>query len=335
MRQTGPESAKSYQRRKAGGFFDRYLSGANILDIGYKGGDPANLPVVEHAVGVDRDFPGYDGLHLPFPDLSQDTVFSSHCYEHIGDYRAALCDWYRVLRVGGYMVIIIPHKYLYERKSTIPSLFNPDHKRFYTPAALLREVEDSLPVNGFRVRHLADNDAGFDYRVPSGQHAVGCYEIELVIQKIMRPPQSDSFELSPARQSQIEEINRLVIESVRNIAAGLLSIEEARNIITRLVYFPTFETIRSAVASRQEIGNEQELRAILKQLLGAVNFDDAFYRARYPDIEAALRNGVIQSAIAHFIAHGYFEGRAFQQDPAYFARVAHGIEIAAPLRSSQ
>src|SRR5207244_794639 len=123
MRNIGPEAARSYQRRVDSGFVKKYLSGKNILDIGYRGEDQTS----------------------------------------------------------------VPHKYLYERKSTPPSLFNPDHKRFYTAASLLREFEESLPPNGFRIRHLAENDFGFDYATPIGEHARGCYEIELVVEKIHRP----------------------------------------------------------------------------------------------------------------------------------------------------
>jgi predicted SAM-dependent methyltransferase len=53
---------------------------------------------------------------LPFPDASQDTVFASHVLEHIEDWAASLVDWYRVLKIGGYMVIAVPHRDLYERK---------------------------------------------------------------------------------------------------------------------------------------------------------------------------------------------------------------------------
>jgi hypothetical protein len=34
---------------------------------------------------------------------------------------------------------------------------------------------------------LIDNDAGYDYSIPPDQHPAGCYEIELVIQRIQQP----------------------------------------------------------------------------------------------------------------------------------------------------
>jgi len=52
---------------------------------------------------------------------------------------------------------------------------------------LICEFEESLVPNSYRVRHLADNDRDFDYRIDPGAHSSGCYEIELVIEKIARP----------------------------------------------------------------------------------------------------------------------------------------------------
>ena len=126
-------------------------------------------------------------FRLPFSDHSQDAVYSSHCLEHILDYRSALREWYRVLKIGGYLVIAVPHHFLYERRRQLPSHWNRDHKRFYTPGNLLREIEDALEPNTYRVRHLADNDFGFDYSIPPREGAVGCQEIELVLEKLKKP----------------------------------------------------------------------------------------------------------------------------------------------------
>ena len=74
------EAGKSYARRVKTGFFERYCSGPVVLDIGFQGyGNPQSNPVLPGAVGVDLDFPGYDGLRLPFDDGTVDTIFSSHC----------------------------------------------------------------------------------------------------------------------------------------------------------------------------------------------------------------------------------------------------------------
>jgi len=182
------EAGKSYCRRVRTGFFDRYCSGNVVLDVGYCGYDnPARKAALPDAIGIDLDFPDYDGLQLPFADASVDTVFSSHCLEHVENEGEAIREWFRVLKVGGFLVCFVPHQVLYEKRRSLPSRWNADHKRFYTPASLIRAVEDALPVNSFRLRHLKDNDAGFDYALGPELHSQGCYEIELVIEKIGRP----------------------------------------------------------------------------------------------------------------------------------------------------
>jgi SAM-dependent methyltransferase len=182
------EAGRSYQRRRQSGFFDKYCKGDLVLDVGFSGYDnPAGLAALPDAIGIDLDFPGYDGIRLPFEDGSVDCVFSSHCLEHILADHAALRDWYRVLKVGGFIVCLVPHQGLYEKKKYLPSRFNGDHKRFYTPSSLLRSVEEALTLNSYRIRHLCDNDEGFNYNIAPETHSDGAYEIELVIEKIEKP----------------------------------------------------------------------------------------------------------------------------------------------------
>jgi SAM-dependent methyltransferase len=164
----------------------RYLSGSQILEIGGTG-DGRGIPITESAINIDLDYPGYDGRTLPFADESQDAVYTSHCLEHIDDSSNALRDWFRVLKVWGYLIIIVPHQMLYEKKVNPPSRFaGTQHKRFYLPSILLNEVQVSLPLSEWRLRHMRENDDDFDYSIPPAVHSTGCYEIECVIQKIPR-----------------------------------------------------------------------------------------------------------------------------------------------------
>jgi len=187
----GTELRKTFARYLQNGFFDRFLPGPHILDIGYKGYSEDAHPIFPHAIGVDLEYPGYDGRTLPFPDQSQDGVFASHTLEHISDYRYAITEWFRVLRVGGHLVMAVPHQFLYERKLLPPSRWNGDHKRFYTVASLMAEVEEALDPLSYRVRFLEENDEGFDYAIPPDRHSGGCYEIVVVIQRIARPAYAD------------------------------------------------------------------------------------------------------------------------------------------------
>ena len=185
--QTNNETSKSAMRRSQNGFFEKYLAGDVILDIGYRGSSPDAVPVLPRAIGVDVDYPGYDGLHLPFERESVDVVYSSHVLEHVELDGIIIWDWFRVLKYGGFLIVIVPHQLLYERKARPPSLWNGDHKRFYTPASLLRSFEVSLEPNSYRVRHLCDNDADYDYSVWPNRHAQGAYEVECVLEKIRKP----------------------------------------------------------------------------------------------------------------------------------------------------
>lgn len=185
-RRVGEESSRTYNDKLTNGFFDKYMKGFG-LDIGYSGYIDGILPILPTAIGIDKDYPGYDGLILPFATESQDFVYSSHCLEHISHWYKTIKEWHRVLKLNGHMVIVVPHQYLYEKKYDLPSRWNDDHKRFYTPASLLKEIESALIPNTYRVRLLEDGDKDYDYSISPELHSSGQYEITLVIQKINPP----------------------------------------------------------------------------------------------------------------------------------------------------
>jgi SAM-dependent methyltransferase len=55
------------------------------------------------------DFFG-DACHLPFHDHSLDYVAASHVLEHVANPVAALAEWYRVLRPGGIIYLVVPDR---------------------------------------------------------------------------------------------------------------------------------------------------------------------------------------------------------------------------------
>jgi hypothetical protein len=187
-RPVGGEAAKSFDRRIESGFWQRFVKGSKVLDVGFRGYGGSVLPILEGAIGVDLDYPGYDGHRLPFEDGSQDAVFSSHCLEHIPNYVQIIQDWYRVTRVGGHIITVVPSAALYERRRRPPSRWNDDHKRFYSPASLLGEFEQALAPNSYRVRLLEENDELYRYADAPDIHPFGAYEIVLVIEKLAPPP---------------------------------------------------------------------------------------------------------------------------------------------------
>jgi SAM-dependent methyltransferase len=308
-RKLGPEAAKGCARRKREGFFEKFLSGSNILDIGYKGGDPDAEPITETAVGVDLDFPSYDGRRLPFADESQDAVFASHCLEHIEEYQMVLAEWYRVLKSGGYMIVAVPHRDLYERKANLPSFFNGSHKRFYTPATLLDEIEVSLPPGGYRVRSLRDIDDGFDYSIPPKVHAKGCYEIELVLQKIAKPPYADSLRPKLFASKLIELYAALLSEIIASERRGASTKSKRLSMLLSKLPIPPFDALKKTLLCAGRSIDEQALRIALSPLIAEAPFDEQSYLLRYKDVCNAVRNKTLPSAHSHFVLSGYFEGR--------------------------
>ncbi len=180
-RKVGEESSKTYLDKIASGFFDKYMSG-NGLDIGPYGYIEGVQSILASATPVSLDYPGYDGTILPFKTSSQDYVYSSHVLEHISNRAEVIREWHRVVRPGGFIVTVVPHQDLYEKKESLPSKWNGDHKIFYRPSNLLKEFEDALEVNSYRVRHLQDNDSGHDYKQNPQEHSLWCYEIELALE---------------------------------------------------------------------------------------------------------------------------------------------------------
>jgi ADP-heptose:LPS heptosyltransferase/predicted SAM-dependent methyltransferase len=68
---------------------------------------------------------------LGWKDEHFDFVFSSHLLEHLEDPKKALAEWWRVIKVGGYLILYLPHKDLYPNVGTEGA--NPDHKHDFTP----------------------------------------------------------------------------------------------------------------------------------------------------------------------------------------------------------
>jgi SAM-dependent methyltransferase len=314
-RRIGISFRKSYARRVESGFIAKYLSKADIIDIGFRGGDPDAVPITETAIGIELGYPGYDGTHLPFPDESQDTVLAAHVLEHIPNYRDVLLEWYRVLRIGGYLVIIVPHRYLYERRCDLPSRWNGDHKRFYTPASLLAEIEESLPINGFRVRHMLDNDDAFNYRDPLDAKPTGSYEIELVLERIMRPDWADQLVYPETVRQMLAQLDSVVFQAVAaNLRDPSGGSREFFAFIGALHYFTSWARLRQrfVVEGAPELNGavvaDKDLRTAVRPLLDCFTVDEAVY-GRHVDLQAAMASGSLRNLTSHWRNSGYFEGR--------------------------
>lgn len=177
----GPETEKSHSHRYRTGFYDKWMQGRGI-DVGFGTGFETVLP---DAIGIESN--DWIDERLPFRTEELDFVFNSHCLEHIWNYRNALFEFHRILKVGGFCITIVPHQFLYEKKLKLPSRWNGSHKRFYTTATILNEIEETLEPNSYRIRLCEDNDRGFDYNITPYEHSGGCYEIVCIFEKIKGP----------------------------------------------------------------------------------------------------------------------------------------------------
>lgn len=180
----GPESVRLFKDREREGFWKRFVPGPQILDIGFRGHTPGATPLFRSATGLETDTPGYNGRDIPFPGGHFDCVHASHVLEHIDDYRHFLMECFRVLRVGGTLILMVPHQEFYEKKAAPPSRFNGDHKRFYTIASLVEEIRSSLPREAHHVSYLREVVNHEDLKLPPETHSVGPYEIVIVVEKV-------------------------------------------------------------------------------------------------------------------------------------------------------
>ncbi len=92
------------------------------LDLGF-GGDP----ITDHAIRVDLPQPysdvgiqsvqlGGDARNLFwFQDNVLDFVYSSHLLEDYEDTKRVLCEWLRVLKTGGKLIIYCPNEQVYRK----------------------------------------------------------------------------------------------------------------------------------------------------------------------------------------------------------------------------
>jgi SAM-dependent methyltransferase len=128
------ETSKSIHRRIHDiNFSTKYFVGTGI-DIGAGGDNLGNYAYIfPKLINVSPwDVNNGDAQYLKsVPDNYYDFVHSSHCLEHLHDPYIGLQNWWRVLKPGGYMIVMIPDEDLYEQ-GFFPSKFNGDHKWTFT-----------------------------------------------------------------------------------------------------------------------------------------------------------------------------------------------------------
>lgn len=143
-----------------------------------------------HFIGIDDKVDYIKMSHALRPDLiadctqlemfassSMDFVFSSHLLEHLDDYRAALKEWWRLVKPGGYLCLYLPHKDLYPQIGQ-PG-HNPDHKHDFAPQDIVNAMMfASWDLVEQQVRNQDDEYSFFQvFRKQSGtKHHFSCNE---------------------------------------------------------------------------------------------------------------------------------------------------------------
>ncbi len=175
------ETKKARERRETSGFYDRYLRGHGI-DIGC--GEDEML----HTASVSWDKSDGDAHYMEaIADEEFQFVYSSHCLEDLADPILALKNWARILRLGGFLIVVVPHRDYYERKKELPSHRNAGHQTFWLPDRAEAPVTRSLVASAAE----ADQNLALRYlyvaldgyrQEPSGE-IDGEFSIEAVWQK--------------------------------------------------------------------------------------------------------------------------------------------------------
>jgi len=120
-------SHESTKTRRFWGELEHSVLKGDGIDIGC-GPDPV-MPGV-----VPFDTAQGDANHITrYFDRQFDYVYASHCLEHMVDPRAAILEWWALVKPGGVLFVIVPDEDLYEQ-GVWPSRFNPDHKWTFTIA---------------------------------------------------------------------------------------------------------------------------------------------------------------------------------------------------------
>lgn len=193
------ESSKAVMRR----LFDRryatnYFVGDGI-DVGC-GPDPiSNYRSLFPLMGKVRNWDQQDGDGAKLegiPDESVDWIHSSHSLEHMEDPAEAMFNWYRVLKQGGHMIILLPDEDMFEQ-GVWPSMYaGPDHKTSWTIykyrswAPKSRNVVEFFTAHGWstnmEILKIEKLDNTYNYDLPRCDQTRGPIQecaIEIILRK--------------------------------------------------------------------------------------------------------------------------------------------------------
>jgi ubiquinone/menaquinone biosynthesis C-methylase UbiE len=178
------EVSKAHSRRVREGWFEKYAPEGKIgIDIG-AGNDPLNKTFRRW----DLKFGDGDAtLMKGVPNNLYHTVHASHVLEHLDNPTIAVKNWYRILAPKGNLIILVPHRDLYEKKKELPSRWNHSHKSLWLPDipdppqtwSLKKTIQSAIPNSNIISFRILDEG----YKKNGNKHPQGEYSIEAIIQK--------------------------------------------------------------------------------------------------------------------------------------------------------
>jgi ADP-heptose:LPS heptosyltransferase/predicted SAM-dependent methyltransferase len=137
-----------------------------VLDVGC-----GNHKPFAHFIGVDNNKDAHLFGILCKPDLcmdaenlelvadgSMDAVYSSHTLEHVEDPLTVLKHWWSKVKVGGYLILYLPHKDFYPNIGQKGA--NKDHKHDFLPAEIVRYMRE---VGSWDLLRHEDRNEGREY----------------------------------------------------------------------------------------------------------------------------------------------------------------------------
>ncbi len=142
-----------------------YLKGRGV-DLG-----AGDFKVLPHVISVDNQHHAQFGFSIKpdvkvdtcedmsiFSSQSMDFVYSSHLLEHIQNYEKALTEWWRLVKVGGYLILYLPHADFYPKKGTYGA--NPDHKHDFLPEDIIKAMSNvqGMPYDLLECQERSDGD---------------------------------------------------------------------------------------------------------------------------------------------------------------------------------
>lgn len=166
------ENSKCRRRRILDSFFDRYCFGKGV-EVG------------DH----DPLLPGIASWNpIGEKDNTYDFVYSNVLNEQ-DDPEESIKTWFKAVKPGGFLILYVPCRDLYEKKPSPPSLFNKSTKTFWLmedstdegTKNLIRVIQSNLDRYQIVRAELCDHDYGsHGHQLPSW----GEYSYEVVIRKL-------------------------------------------------------------------------------------------------------------------------------------------------------